>query len=131
MSPSAGRHRSPDVVRLLSGHFRARRRVGELERAAKDSEATERALMFLPDGIEPADPTIQVPNKTYPVSYGAAISLNQFGRPELRIHVDRRIEAVVGFAMTVNSRSATTSPISGERPVHLQPARFLALPARS
>ena len=71
--------------------------------------------MFLPDGIEPADPTIQVPNKTYPVSYGAAISLNQFGRPELRIHVDRRIEAVVGFAMTVNSRSATTSPISSFR----------------
>ena len=93
MSPSAGRHRSPDVVRLSSGRFRARRGVGELERAwpyglldrrracardggsrpAKDSEATERALMFLqallPDGIEPADPMIQFRNKTYPVSY--------------------------------------------------------------
>ena len=38
-----------------------------------DSEATERALMFLPallpDGIEPADPMIQFRNKTYPVSY--------------------------------------------------------------
>ena len=38
-----------------------------------DSEATERALMFLPAllpvGIEPADPMIQFRNKTYPVSY--------------------------------------------------------------
>jgi catalase len=38
-----------------------------------DSQATERALMFLPGllpgGIEPADPTIQFRNKTYPVSY--------------------------------------------------------------
>ena len=38
-----------------------------------DSEATERALMFLPallpSGIEPADPMIQFRNKTYPVSY--------------------------------------------------------------
>ena len=38
-----------------------------------DSEATERALMFLPAllpaGIEPADPIIQFRNKTYPVSY--------------------------------------------------------------
>jgi hypothetical protein len=40
---------------------------------ANDSEATERALMFLPallpDGIEPADPMIQFRNKAYPVSY--------------------------------------------------------------
>jgi catalase len=38
-----------------------------------DSQATERALMFLPGllpaGIEPADPMIQFRNKTYPVSY--------------------------------------------------------------
>jgi catalase len=38
-----------------------------------DSEATERALLFLPAllpaGIEPADPMIQFRNKTYPVSY--------------------------------------------------------------
>ena len=38
-----------------------------------DSEATERALMFLPAllpvGVEPADPMIQFRNKTYPVSY--------------------------------------------------------------
>src|SRR6266849_2319316 len=38
-----------------------------------DSEATERARMFLPAllpaGIEPADPMIQFRNKTYPVSY--------------------------------------------------------------
>lgn len=38
-----------------------------------DSQATERALMFLPGllpaGIEPADPTIAFRNKTYPVSY--------------------------------------------------------------
>src|SRR5215469_5473578 len=38
-----------------------------------DSEAAERALMFLPAvlpaGIEPADPMIQFRNKTYPVSY--------------------------------------------------------------
>jgi catalase len=38
-----------------------------------DSEATERALMFLPAllpaGIEPADPMLQFRNKTYPVSY--------------------------------------------------------------
>ena len=38
-----------------------------------DSEATERALMFLPAllpaGIEPADAMIQFRNKTYPVSY--------------------------------------------------------------
>ena len=38
-----------------------------------DSEATERALMFLPAllpaGIESADPMIQFRNKTYPVSY--------------------------------------------------------------
>jgi catalase len=38
-----------------------------------DSEATERALMFLPAllpaGIEPADPMLQCRNKTYPVSY--------------------------------------------------------------
>jgi catalase len=38
-----------------------------------DSEATERALMFLPAllpaGIEPADSMIHFRNKTYPVSY--------------------------------------------------------------
>jgi catalase len=38
-----------------------------------DSEATERALLFLPAllpaGIEAADPMIQFRNKTYPVSY--------------------------------------------------------------
>ena len=38
-----------------------------------DSEATERALMFLPAllpaGIEPADPMMQFRNKMYPVSY--------------------------------------------------------------
>jgi catalase len=38
-----------------------------------DSEATERALMFLPAllpaGIEPADPMVQFRDKTYPVSY--------------------------------------------------------------
>jgi catalase len=38
-----------------------------------DSEATERALLFLPAllpaGVEPADPMIQFRNKTYPVSY--------------------------------------------------------------
>jgi catalase len=38
-----------------------------------DSEATERALLFLPAllpaGIEPADPMVQFRNKTYPVSY--------------------------------------------------------------
>jgi catalase len=38
-----------------------------------DSQATERALLFLPGllpaGIEPADPMIQFRNKTYPVSY--------------------------------------------------------------
>ena len=38
-----------------------------------DSEATERALMFLPEllpaGIEPADPMIQFRNKAYVVSY--------------------------------------------------------------
>ena len=41
--------------------------------AVPDSEATERALMFLPAllpaGIEPADLMIQFRNKTYPVSY--------------------------------------------------------------
>ena len=38
-----------------------------------NTEATERALMFLPAllpaGIGPADPMIQFRNKTYPVSY--------------------------------------------------------------
>ena len=69
-------------MRLLSGHFRARRGVGELERAAKDSEATERALMFLqallPDGIEPADPMIQFRNKTIRYLTSAVISLRRW-----------------------------------------------------
>ena len=38
-----------------------------------DSQATERALLFLPGllpvGIEPADPMIPFRDKTYPVSY--------------------------------------------------------------
>jgi catalase len=38
-----------------------------------DSEAAERALLFLPAalpaGIEPADPMIQVRSAAYPVSY--------------------------------------------------------------
>ncbi len=41
--------------------------------AVPDSEATDRALLFLPGvlpvGIEPADPMIQFRSKTYPVSY--------------------------------------------------------------
>lgn len=45
----------------------------EISVAVADSDAAERALLFmpavLPEGIEPADPMIQIRNTSYPVSY--------------------------------------------------------------
>ena len=45
----------------------------EVTSVVPDSDATQRALLFLPsllpDGIEPADPMIRFRGLTYPVSY--------------------------------------------------------------
>ena len=50
-----------------------------------DSEATERALLFLPAllpvGIESADPMIHFRNKTYPVSYERRHQSQPSGHP--------------------------------------------------
>jgi catalase len=47
--------------------------VIEITSIVPDSDATQRALLFLPGllpvGIEPADPMIQFRNKAYPISY--------------------------------------------------------------